>query len=111
MKTTGPEILTSANNSGTLVKTFIAGNIVGDALNAGILDSTTDGAPDLMSKTAALNYFKFFPAGFSFNGMDHYRQFIEHGKFCRRDRYDGNEPEEYDLTKIKAQTKICLVTG
>ena len=106
----GPELLSSASLENPGVKMFLS-NYFGGLANDQLLKMGTDGAPELMSKAAGANYFQFFPAGVSFGVMDHYRQLICSGRFCRRDRYDGKDPEDYDLKKIKPETKITLITG
>ena len=106
----GPEILSSASLENPAVKAMLS-NYFGNKANHEMLKMTTDDAPELMSQTAAANYFRFFPAGFSFAGADHFRDMICTGKFTRRNKYDGHDPEEYDHTLIKNETKITLVTG
>ena len=66
----------------------------------------SDSDPRHISAKAKDNYFKFYPAGTSFNCIEHFRQMMISGKFCRFDN-----GEDYDLSKIKETTKITLICG
>lgn len=59
-------------------------------------------------------YFSHFPSGTSIKSLTHFKQLVEAKKFQKFDyrEFDGGseEPEEYDLSKIK-EVKVILCAG
>lgn len=105
VKNMGPELFTTGQMENPAVRAMLSG-AVGMFGQGKMLEAVSDSDTSFISKKAKENFFKFFPAGSSFNCLDHFRQMMTHGRFCRM-----TNDEDYDLTKIRAETKISLICG
>ena len=83
-----------------------------------MIKEISDRNPETISEIALENYLKFFPAGGSYQSLEHFKQIMDSGEFKKFDhgreeninRYGKRYPQFYDLDNIKG-FNINLVCG
>lgn len=71
LKAVGPEIMKDASASSLLSLIFTESSL-GNAGTDQVTKLISDGKPELMSKVGKVNFFRFYPAGTSYNCMLHF---------------------------------------
>lgn len=78
LKALGPEILWKAN-ADNIVSDFVVHSSLGVKVQGNLLSQVSDSNPSLIDQDALQNLFKFYPAGTSFQCIDHFKQLFNHG--------------------------------
>ena len=114
----GPELMTSATASDP-ISGFLANSFLGESISYHVTKDLSDAEPAMIDKNAFANFGKFYPAGCSFQQLNHFRQLVLTGEYRKykydtvienQKKYGTNEPPLYNLDNIKG-FNICLVCG
>ena len=117
-KTIGHEILTISSMSNLLTLNLFKSSL-GNYSSSLVSQIISDSDSSQLSKNGKYNFFKFFPAGASFQSINHFRQLSIHGEFKKYDyeseelnlkAYGQTEPPHYEVKKING-FKISLICG
>ena len=118
LKQVGPEVFCNAPNS-DFIGDLLAATPVAQSIGDQVVCQVSDEDPSTIDPQARFDHHKFYPAGGSFQSVNHFKQLLVTGEFKKYDygsedlnqKHHGQPtPPAYDIENIE-NNRIMLVCG